>query len=112
MNNHQIYNLDFNKSTSGTSKISHFQGENAEDLRSSVHVREQLYCQCFTHNARPCQILIIVPLMSWSQVIETVKVLKESSKERDRTSLLHQTCINGEEEDDGHHQLRQKDSYK
>lgn len=66
--------------------------------------------RCCTHNAWPRQILIIVPLVSWSKVVKTVKVLQESSKERDRTCLLNQTCIHGEEEDNGHHQLRQKHS--
>lgn len=50
--------------------------------------------------------------MSWGQVVETVEVLQESSQERDGTGFLHKTCINSEEEDDGHHQLRQQHSYQ
>lgn len=65
----------------------------------------------YTHNARPSQILVVVPLVSGGQVVEAVQVLQESRQERDGARLLHQTGIDGEEEDNGHHQLRQQHSY-
>lgn len=59
-------------------------------FRIRIHINDALrHNRCYTHDARPGQIFIIVPLMSWGQVVKTVEVLQESSQERDRTRLLH-----------------------
>lgn len=49
--------------------------------------------------------------MSGGQVVEPVEMLQEPGQERDGARLLHQARIDGEEEDDGHHQLWQEHTY-
>lgn len=54
---------------------------------------------------------MIVPLLSWCQVVETIQVLQETSEQRDSSSLLHETSIFTEQKHYRDHQLWKEYTY-